>query len=115
MALAAFALLYAAVALRWGVPRWMAWAYAATSVLCFVAYAIDKAAARAHTWRTRENTLHAMAVLGGWPGALLAQQFLRHKSSKAAFRKRFWVTVGLNAIAFTVLNSPWLHHLRTSN
>lgn len=42
----------------------------------------------------------------GWPGALLAQQFLRHKSTKAEFRSVFWTTVVLNVAGFAVLCSP---------
>lgn len=47
-----------------------------------------------------------MALLGGWPGALLAQQVLRHKSAKAEFRQVFWVTVLLNAALFIFPSSP---------
>jgi len=42
----------------------------------------------------------------GWPGALLAQQFLRHKSTKTEFRSVFCGTVVLNVAAFVVLASP---------
>jgi len=35
-------------------------------------------------------------LAGGWPGAILAQQWLRHKSSKLAFRRWFWCSVALN-------------------
>ncbi|BBJ96181.1 hypothetical protein Xcc1_19110 [Xanthomonas campestris pv. campestris] len=35
-------------------------------------------------------------MLGGWPGALLAQEWFRHKCSKAAFQLAFWITAGLN-------------------
>ena len=48
------------------------------------------------SWRTPESTLHLFSLAGGWPGAALAQQFLRHKSAKKAFRQVFWVTVILN-------------------
>jgi uncharacterized membrane protein YsdA (DUF1294 family) len=44
---------------------------------------------------------------GGWPGAVLAQQWLRHKSSKAAFRARFRVTVIVNAGLFLALAWWW--------
>lgn len=71
-------------------------AYLLFSLLTFVIYAIDKHAARRRQWRTPENTLHLLALLGGWPGAWLAQQSLRHKSSKAGFRWRFWLTVLIN-------------------
>jgi uncharacterized membrane protein YsdA (DUF1294 family) len=43
-----------------------------------------------------EATLHSMSFFGGWPGALLAQQFLRHKSNKAAFQWAYKFTVVLN-------------------
>jgi uncharacterized membrane protein YsdA (DUF1294 family) len=52
-----------------------------------------------------------MALAGGWPGALLAQQLLRHKSSKPAFRKAFWATVMLNLFALVMLASPMARRL----
>lgn len=70
--------------------------YAGASLLAFVIYAQDKAAAQGGRWRTAENTLHMIALFGGWPGALLAQRVLRHKSSKASFLVTFWATVLIN-------------------
>ncbi len=70
--------------------------YAGASVLAFLFYAVDKSAARKNARRTPENTLHLIALLGGWPGALVAQQVLRHKSKKAEFRATFWATVIIN-------------------
>lgn len=70
--------------------------YAGASVLAFGAYAWDKSAARSGRWRTRESTLHFLGLIGGWPGALLAQHAVRHKSRKAAFQVVFWLTVVLN-------------------
>lgn len=70
--------------------------YLGMSVLTFIAYALDKSAARQGSWRTAENTLHLFSLSGGWPGALYAQQVLRHKSSKASFRLAYWLTVLLN-------------------
>jgi uncharacterized membrane protein YsdA (DUF1294 family) len=46
--------------------------------------------------RTPESTLHLLSVLGGWPGALVAQQMFRHKSRKLEFQIVFWLTVLLN-------------------
>jgi uncharacterized membrane protein YsdA (DUF1294 family) len=40
--------------------------------------------------------LHFLSLAGGWSGAALAQQFLRHKSSKREFRNIFWITVAIN-------------------
>lgn len=73
--------------------------YIGLSVIAFAVYAWDKSAARSGAWRTEENTLHTLALLGGWPGALIAQQVLRHKSRKASFRFVFWVTVAVNCAA----------------
>lgn len=70
--------------------------YAGASLIAFVAYALDKAAARAGRWRTQESTLHLLALIGGWPGALLAQRQFRHKTAKTSFRVVFWATVLLN-------------------
>ena len=101
-----FAGLYAFAMIRWGTPRLVGAAYLAASVACFVVYAMDKSAARAGRWRTPESTLLLMGLACGWPGAVLAQQWLRHKSTKPAFRARFWATVGVNVGAFAYLASP---------
>lgn len=82
-----------------------------TSLLAFAAYALDKTAARAGRWRTRESTLHLLALIGGWPGALLAQRQFRHKTSKASFRIAFWTTVLLNWSALGWLSSTGRHAL----
>lgn len=37
-------------------------------------------------WRTPENTLHVAELLGGWPGALVAQQLFRHKTRKISYQ-----------------------------
>lgn len=76
-----------AIALPW---------YGLASALCFVMYWQDKKAARASRHRTPEQSLHLLALAGGWPGAAVAQQMLRHKSVKGSFRNVFWATVILN-------------------
>lgn len=101
-----FAALYAFATTTWGMPYVVGAAYLLASAACFIGYAMDKAAARAGRWRTSENTLLLMGLACGWPGAALAQQWMRHKSSKPSFRARFWVTVGLNVGAFAYLASP---------
>lgn len=80
--------------------------YLGMSALTFAVYAIDKAAARRHAWRVPESTLHLLALLGGWPGAVLAQQALRHKTRKQPFRRIFWATVVGNCIG--VVGIAWL-------
>ncbi len=78
--------------------------YLAISLFTFILYAFDKSAAQNNRWRTKENTLHLFSLLGGWPGGMIAQQTLRHKSKKQPFRAIFWLTVLVNSGAFV-----WLH------
>lgn len=87
--------------------------YAAASLVSYLAYAFDKASAERNGRRTPENTLHLFDLLGGWPGALIAQQRFRHKTVKQPFQFIFWVTVlGNLAAAWWWLRStgPWLLH-----
>lgn len=105
-AIPVFAVIYAVTYSFWRTPSWVAWAYLATSVACFLAYAVDKSAASAGGWRVSEQTLLMLGLIGGWPGAIAAQQLLRHKSTKADFRSVFWVSVLMNIIGFVVLCSP---------
>lgn len=79
--------------------------YLALSLVTFVAYAIDKSAARKGAWRTSEGTLLLLGMAGGWPGALMAQEMLRHKSKKTSFRAVFWITVLINLFALAWLQS----------
>jgi uncharacterized membrane protein YsdA (DUF1294 family)/cold shock CspA family protein len=107
IAIAGFVLVYLAVALLWPVPAWVAGLYLVASAVCFLAYAIDKSAAMAGRRRTPERTLLLLGLVGGWPGALLAQQLLRHKTRKTTFRAAFWATVALNVLAFVALIAPF--------
>lgn len=65
----------------------------AVSGATVLAYRSDKLAAQQGRWRTQESALHVMALLGGWPGALAAQQLYRHKTKKRSFQAIFWLTV----------------------
>jgi uncharacterized membrane protein YsdA (DUF1294 family)/cold shock CspA family protein len=76
------------------------------SLITFFVYAADKSAAQNGRWRTSESTLHLFSLAGGWPGALIAQQKLRHKSKKQSFRFVFWITVFLNCSAITWILTP---------
>ncbi|MCP4178889.1 MAG: DUF1294 domain-containing protein [bacterium] len=92
--------------LKAGIPFLIFAVYLVASLLTFIMYAIDKSAAKKGTWRTKESTLHMLSLVGGWPGALIAQQRLHHKSKKQSFRLVFWVTVLLNCGAFAWLFTP---------
>ena len=106
VAIPGFVVLYVVVGIVWQPPLMLAALYVGASVVTFFAYAKDKAAAQRNGWRTEEATLHLLALAGGWPGALFAQQFLRHKSTKPEFRAYFWATVVLNVAGFILLCSP---------
>jgi uncharacterized membrane protein YsdA (DUF1294 family) len=72
---------------------WALAVYPVASVISFVQYWQDKASAQKGRWRTSESTLHFFELLGGWPGALLAQQCFRHKTRKVSFQLLFWMIV----------------------
>lgn len=74
------------------------------SIIAFAVYYKDKSAAVSGAWRTPESTLHLLSLMCGWPGAIVAQQTLRHKTKKRSFRLVFWVTIILNVSAFY-----WIH------
>ncbi len=88
------------------VPLKLCLAYIGLSLVTFIMYAYDKSKAQSGAWRTSENTLHLFAIVGGWPGAAIAQQTLRHKSQKKEFRFIYWLTVIINIGAFAWLLSP---------
>lgn len=92
-------------------PLWIPVLYVVMSVAGFAAYGVDKSAAKADRRRVSEQTLLTVGVLGGWPGALIAQQVFRHKTRKRSFRRMFWLTVLINlavltGIAYLALTNP---------
>ena len=73
--------------------------YALASVVAFLFYGLDKRAATRGGWRTSEARLHLFELLGGWPGALLAQRVFRHKTRKVEFQMVFYMAVIANVAA----------------
>ena len=71
--------------------------YVALSLITFIMFAIDKRAARLQNQRISERSLQLVSLLGGWPGALVAKQTLRHKSQKLSFRLGLWLVIVLNS------------------
>lgn len=71
--------------------------YFVLGLATFFLYARDKRAAQRGDWRVSEGTLHTFSLLCGWPGAIIAQQKLRHKTKKKSFRTVFWITVLANS------------------
>jgi uncharacterized membrane protein YsdA (DUF1294 family)/cold shock CspA family protein len=104
--LAAFAALYLGVWSEWRIPIWVHALYLGASLVTFVVYAVDKRAAGTSRRRVPENTLHLLELAGGWPGAIVAQQTLRHKTAKRSFRVAFWTAVAVNILLFVALATP---------
>ncbi len=96
--LLAFAVGFAVTYLVFGLAWWVPVLYGAASLVAFAAYGIDKSAARRGAARISEQTLLLLGLVGGWPGALVAQQLFRHKTRKRSFRRAFWGTVGVNVL-----------------
>lgn len=107
LAIVAFAGIYALIELFWThVGLWVLVLYIGVSVITFVAYGIDKSAARLKRRRIAETTLILLGMLGGWPGAIVGQQVYRHKTAKVTFRAVFWASVLINVFVFVALNAP---------
>jgi uncharacterized membrane protein YsdA (DUF1294 family)/cold shock CspA family protein len=77
--------------------------YYGASIITYGAYARDKTAAQNTRRRIPESKLHLMSLIGGWPGALIAQALLRHKTRKPSFLIRYWLTVIVNCIALGMI------------
>lgn len=69
------------------------------SLITFLMYAVDKGAAESGNQRVPEGRLHLFELLCGWPGALVGQQFFRHKTRKTSFQVAFWFNVILRPAA----------------
>jgi uncharacterized membrane protein YsdA (DUF1294 family) len=67
----------------------IAWTCIASCVT-FLFYGYDKMQARNLEWRVREATLHTLALVGGWPGALIGMHYFQHKTRKKGFQVVFW-------------------------
>jgi uncharacterized membrane protein YsdA (DUF1294 family)/cold shock CspA family protein len=106
VAIPCFVFVYVVIEIVWQPPLVLAAVYLGASIVTFLVYAKDKLAAQRNGWRTAETTLHLLAFAGGWPGALCAQQLLRHKTTKPEFRACFWTTVIMNVAGFVLLCSP---------
>jgi len=81
---------------------WLALYYGA-SIITYGAYARDKTAAQNERRRIPESKLQLMSLIGGWPGALIAQALLRHKTRKPSFLIGYWLTVIVNCIALGMI------------
>ena len=108
-----FLIVIAAIAsVGWLEMSWLALYYGA-SLVTYSSYSRDKTAALNARRRTRELKLHILSLIGGWPGALIAQVNLRHKTRKVSFLVGYWFTVIVNCIALGVIVMKGLSPLKT--
>ncbi|WP_341964322.1 DUF1294 domain-containing protein [Pseudomonas sp. RC10] len=77
---------------------WPLAVYPLMSLLAVALYGYDKKQARTQGQRTPEKILHAVELLGGWPGALIGQQLFRHKTRKVSYQAVFWLIVLLHEL-----------------
>jgi uncharacterized membrane protein YsdA (DUF1294 family) len=83
-----------------------AW-YLVLSLMTLILYAVDKRRATAGAWRIKENTVHLLELLGGWPGGLAAQLIFHHKTRKPSFQLAFWAIVILHLAGWGLLIHRW--------
>jgi uncharacterized membrane protein YsdA (DUF1294 family) len=74
--------------------------YVPLSAVTFALYGIDKRRAVRNRRRIKESHLHACELLGGWPGALVAQRVFRHKWRKTRYMVVFWSVVVLHLLVW---------------
>ena len=80
--------------------------YLFINIATYLVYSKDKSASMRGDWRTPENRLHFLSLIGGWGGALIAQQKLRHKSKKQPFRFIFFITLFINLGVLVYIITP---------
>jgi uncharacterized membrane protein YsdA (DUF1294 family)/cold shock CspA family protein len=73
-------------------------AYPLASLSAFILYGHDKIRAIRGEWRVPEALLHLVELAGGWPGAWVAQQMMRHKTVKASYQAGYWFIVSLHVV-----------------
>ncbi len=76
------------------------------NLITFAMFAWDKYTAIKGQWRVPEKTLLMLALVGGSPGAIIAQQRLRHKTRKQPFRAQLLLIAGLHVLLVVALAIP---------
>lgn len=92
------------------IPPWVLATYGLVSLTTFYVYGVDKASAVQGTQRVPEATLHLLEFLGGWPGALVAQVYYRHKTIKASFQADYLAAVIANLLVLVLY--VFIYHVR---
>ncbi len=74
--------------------------YCIFSLLTMLIYGADKTQAATHRWRIPESYLHVLEFMGGWPGALMAQSELRHKTRKSLYKVLLHAIIALHLLGW---------------
>ena len=72
------------------------------SILTMFLYGTDKAHAATHRWRVPELYFHILEMMGGWPGALIAQNDFRHKTRPSAYLWILWGIITIHMMAWGI-------------
>ncbi|TMM50594.1 DUF1294 domain-containing protein [Sulfitobacter sabulilitoris] len=72
----------------------------------YLVFAWDKHRSVHGLWRVSEQTLLLVSMMGGSPGAKLAQKRLRHKTRKQPFGRRLNTIIGVQALCGIALWVP---------
>jgi uncharacterized membrane protein YsdA (DUF1294 family) len=78
------------------------------NLAAFLAFAVDKRAAKRHEWRIPEARLLGLCALGGWLGGLLGMKVFRHKTRKP----KFFVGIPLIAAVWVAAAVFLLFHVK---
>lgn len=81
--------------------------WALACLVSYLLYRSDKRRAEEGLWRIPESTLHLAELVGGWPGAFLAQRNYRHKTAKASYQIIFWLIVGAHQLIAGDFLAEW--------
>ena len=81
---------------------YLIWLVVASSIT-FLLYGFDKAQSKTGGWRVPEVILHALSLLGGFPGGWTGRSLFRHKT-----RKGFFVFVLVIGTAIHLWLAYWL-------
>lgn len=68
------------------------------NLVTITAYGADKRAAKTKAWRVPEVQLHLLELLGGSPGAFVAQKMFHHKTKKKSFQVSFVFVLAIQVV-----------------
>ncbi len=80
--------------------------YFLVSAITYAIYAFDKSAEQHGGWRIPLFSLYFLSLIGGWPGALLAQGFLYYRYHDDLFKVLLWFTALANFTLYCWTLSP---------